>query len=283
MKKILAALVILTTLAASAQDQNGVFPVYVNDLNYVVTERHHNAGEVITTIVGAIAGEVDNADNGHLAPSVSAMVRTALSGVRRLASVNNPADATFEITGDITSIVTHSSSRTVERKDSKGKVYNSLVNSYEASVGITLTLTELATGQQWTNSFSGNTAWYEDPASEMAAFEIAVDRLRQEVVKGYNTMFPLVAHIVERGEAKKDKQKDVYIDLGDIHGVVKGMHFDVFEINTIAGRETRKKIGRLKVEEVMGDDISRCKVDKGSKEIKTALDGGAILLVTSVE
>ena len=59
---------------------------------------------------------------------------------------------------------------------------------------------------------------------------------------------------------KKDKQKTVYIDLGSREGAFAGIHMGVFIVKTIAGREARQQIGKLKVETVLGDDISLCKV-----------------------
>ena len=35
----------------------------------------------------------------------------------------------------------------------------------------------------------------------------------------------------------------------------------------------------LKVEEVLGEEVSFCKVTKGEKEVKTALDNGSTLVV----
>lgn len=66
----------------------------------------------------------------------------------------------------------------------------------------------------------------------------------------------------EAGEVKKDKQKEVFIDLGGANGVYKGLQFDVFHVKTIAGKKAHTMIGRLKIEEVQGDEISLCKVTK---------------------
>ena len=109
----------------------------------------------------------------------------------------------------------------------------------------------------------------------------ALERLTARVADYYNHLFPLHASIIEKGESKKDKQKDVYIDLGAADGVYKGQQFDVLTVATIAGREARTLIGRLKIEEIEGDDISLCKVTKGSDKIKTALDEGQTLLIVS--
>ena len=64
-------------------------------------------------------------------------------------------------------------------------------------------------------------------------------------------------------------------------GAFKGMTFNVYTVLTVADKEAKKEIGRLKITEVMGDDISLCKVTKGGVEIKQNIDSGATLLITS--
>lgn len=51
----------------------------------------------------------------------------------------------------------------------------------------------------------------------------------------------------------------------------------------IAGRETRKHIGRIRVRETLGSDISLCKVQKGGKEIKAAFDRGDAIVAISTD
>jgi hypothetical protein len=57
----------------------------------------------------------------------------------------------------------------------------------------------------------------------------------------------------------------------------------VFTVKTIAGREAKSQIGKLKIEAVQGYDISRCKVQSGGKDIKAALDAGEQLKVISID
>ena len=57
----------------------------------------------------------------------------------------------------------------------------------------------------------------------------------------------------------------------------------VYEVKTVAGREAKSQIGKLKIEEVEGSDISRCKVQSGGKDIKAALDAGQQLRVMSID
>ena len=91
------------------------------------------------------------------------------------------------------------------------------------------------------------------------------------------------ANIVEGATDKKEKQKEVYIDLGSSEGAVKGLHMGVFVVKTVAGKEARQQVGKLKIEEVEGDEISLCKVQSGGKDIKAAIDEGKQLVVLSID
>ena len=117
---------------------------------------------------------------------------------------------------------------------------------------------------------------------------IVIDRLHSDpnqmtdlLIDG--TIYPFSARIIERGTVKGEKQKELYIDLGAAHGVREGTHFDVYVIGSIGGKETRQEIGRLKVKEVKGDEVSLCKVTSGSKEVKAALDSNQQLLIISTD
>ena len=113
------------------------------------------------------------------------------------------------------------------------------------------------------------------------AMSDALAILSKRVASYYNSLFPLHASVVERGDTDKDKQKTVYIDLGSALNVTEGMQFDVYSVREIAGKEARAEIGRLKISKIMGEDISMCKVTKGDRQLKTALDNNETLVVTS--
>jgi hypothetical protein len=61
------------------------------------------------------------------------------------------------------------------------------------------------------------------------------------------------------------------------------MHFNVYSIKKIAGREARKELGRIRISEVSGDDISLCKVQRGGKDINAAIEAGETVIVVSME
>lgn len=106
------------------------------------------------------------------------------------------------------------------------------------------------------------------------AIQDALNGLSSRITVWLNNYCPLRANIIEGGATKKDKQKEVYIDLGSSEGAFVGLHMGVYEVKSIAGREAKSQIGKLKVEAVEGDDISRCKVQSGGKEIKAAIGAG---------
>lgn len=80
---------------------------------------------------------------------------------------------------------------------------------------------------------------------------------------------------------KKDKLKTAYIDLGRTSQVYEGLRLAVFKLKTIAGKEAKIEIGRVKIDEVLGDELSLVNVTKGSKEIKAVLDEGSTLVVST--
>lgn len=280
----LLALFLAGTTALFAQDNglNPIFNVNVHDLTYNVPEKKASVGNVLGTIASAVAGQTTDTDHSDKLPAINAAVKSALSSVRRLSPVDSTAaEIHYDLVGEVTKVATTTQSRTVEDKDSKGKVHKRVVTDYAADITVSLTLTNRATAEKLTRNFTGSADWLSGAESETSAINIALKKVSRAVANYFNASFPLTANIVERGTEKKDKTKEVYIDLGSYIGAYKGMHFSVYVIGSVAGRETRSRIGKLKVTDVLGDDISLCKVQSGGKDIKKAIDDAKTLLVVS--
>lgn len=265
--------------------ENGLNPIYriqFKDLVYKAPAKKTTAGSVIGVIVETAAGKVSDTHHENKVPAVNAKIKAALSDVRRIITMETSnAKHDVLISGEITNISTTTETETVETKDKKGKVHKELRTSYDATIGVTLTLTWLADGVVETHSFTskGYTGYYL--SSTEKALEDALENLREKVTSYFNGLFPISANIVERGTEKKDKQKEVYLDVGALNAVGKGMHFNVFVIGKVAGRETKTQIGKLKVTDVLGDDVCLCKVQSGGKNIKIALDENKRVLAIS--
>ena len=180
----------------------------------------------------------------------------------------------------ITNIKANSSSRTWKDKDDKTQVST----TYTGVAEVMLTLKDAKTGEVIANpSFNGQGISGSSYSTSDKAIQDALNRLSSRITMWLNKYRPLQANILEGGATKKDKQKEVYIDLGSNEGAFEGLHMAVYTIKIIAGREAKSQIGKLKIEAVEGVDISRCKVQSGGKDIKAALDAGQQLQVISID
>ena len=263
-------LAVLTTINVSAQD-NGLNPVYkvqIGDITYEKGEasKKLTASKVLGVVADVVEGRVTDIHNEEYIPLAANCVKEGLTHVRRFQTVDadEAADAKYLVTATLTDIAASRKVKTYDRKDSKGREYTETKTYYGAVVTTALNFKNLQTGEVTTSTISGR-------CSEYSLAKSADEAIR----------YPIRANIIERGREKKDKTKELYIDVGS-RFIGEDVHFDVFIIGQVAGRETRKHIGRIRVRETLGDDISLCKVQKGGKDIKAAFDNGdAIVAISS--
>ncbi|MDO4194790.1 MAG: hypothetical protein Q4D33_01420 [Prevotellaceae bacterium] len=288
MKKILLLIAALavTTFCQAQIEKNVILRVSRGEITYVQpVEKKETVGRVIGSIIkGAIGLESEP----H--PEFADNVRTAISGAigraRRLVVTDSqflegevaPDEPAFIFDGSIGSI--SCASRSVETTDDKGRKHTHM--EYRGVVTVTINIKDVHTDQiVKTVNFNGSEYDYNWIESPEKAIGNAIIRMENYITNDLNLSWPLYASIIEGNSVKKDKQKEVYIDLGEMNGAFKGMTFNVYTVKVVAGREAKREIGRLKITEVMGDDVSLCKVTKGGIDIKNALDAGAELLITS--
>lgn len=87
---------------------------------------------------------------------------------------------------------------------------------------------------------------------------------------------PVKGHILEKGVEQangKVKEKQCYVDLGSMHGVMPEMMLYV--------TENGKYKAELRIVEVLGDDICACKIVKGDSYVTKSLEKGVDMVVTS--
>ena len=281
-KTICAMFALLAVMPAVAQDPNGMQNVSVCELNYTVKEEKvSEAVQVVSAVLDVLADQVKTEQVGYV-DAVRASVIMALGNVRRFTvsdglQVPPNEDTDIIIDGIINYISTTRELKLTSNKKDK-------VPQFYAQIGVTLNLKDAATGNVINSQvFEVNKTSWSWFKSDESAIKDALESMRKRIGRYYNTAYPYSANILERGIEKKDKQKDVYIDLGSAHGLREGTHFDVYIVGSIGGKETRKQIGRLKVSAVEGDEVSRCKVSSGGKDIKAALDANKQLLIISTD
>lgn len=289
MKHSLFTLLVLFTIVNSANaqiDRNYIFRVSRGEVTYTEPQaKKATVGNVLGSIITAAAGS-NTEQHPEFADNVRNAIAGAIGNARRLNVVDGQflpgelaeGEEALTYDGSIGSISCTSQNTTT--KDDKGVSHTKI--QYRATITVTINLKDVRTDQIVKTISIGSGeydySWIETPEK---AISNAIDRMRATITHQLNLAWPMYASIVEGNRAKKDKQKEVYIDLGESMGAFKGMTFNVYTVITVAGKEAKKEIGRLKITEVMGDDISLCKVTKGGADIKQNIDAGATLLITS--
>jgi hypothetical protein len=281
-------LAVLTTINVSAQD-NGLNPVYkvqIGDITYQKGEKSKKltASKVLGAVADVVEGRVTDIHNEEYIPLAANCVKEGLTHVRRLQVVEDSeaSDAKYQVSAVLTDIAATRKVKAYDRKDSKGREYTETKTYYGAIASVALHFTNLQTGEVTTSTLSGRCSEYSLARSADEAIRSALDELSDNIYEYYNECYPIRANIIERGIEKKDKTKELYIDVGS-RFIGEDIHFDVFVVGQVAGRETRKQIGRIRVRETLGDDISLCKVQKGGKEIKAAFDRGDAIVAISTD
>lgn len=285
----LSLLLLLGCLPALAQTEVNMNPMHkvaVREMSYTPKVKKETVSSILSTLTkAAVTGESSEQQDAYV-DAVRASIVGGLSRVRRFQVIEGgfvegeiaDDEEAFYLDGTIASISTVQ--KTVVPEDKKLKSYN----EYRGQISATLMLKDIHTDAVVvTGNFNvsgSDCSWLKDADG---ALNEAIQVLTRRVARHFNLRFPLRAEIVERGEVKKEKQKEVFLNIGSAAGAYEDQRYAVQVVSTIAGKEAAHEIGSLRISEVMGDDISRCRIVSGSKEIKLALDEGKTLRAVSTE
>lgn len=140
---------------------------------------------------------------------------------------------------------------------------------FTAEVKYTLTLIDIETHQ--TLSSDIESCSYSSGSTAADALTKAIDAASDNMKKYVDRHFKISATIktLDQVDPKKGA-KTVYINIGSAAGITKGDILEVFAKVNIAGETVDKKIGEVKVQEVMSGTLSLCSVKNGGVEIKKA-------------
>jgi len=288
-KLITLAAFLCCTIIAWALDiqsnRNQTFDIVLGNVQYA----HHNeklsAGDAIgKMLTGMATGQVSVQATKYEGDVKTAIVK-GLSGAYRfryndaLLTDKSVKEGDLVVDAVITNIQSKSSSRTW--KDSKKRTQ--VTTTYTGIAETMLTIKDAKTGDVIANpTMSGKGTAGSSYSTSDQAIRDAINRMADRITDWLNKYRPIQANIIEGATAKKDKQKEVYIDLGENEGAFAGLHMSVFLVKSVAGREAKTQIGKLKIEAVEGENVSRCKVQSGGKDIKAALEAGQRLCVVSL-
>lgn len=284
------AAVLCCSITVSAQDtqtnRNQVYNIMLNNVEYTHRDEKLSAGEAVGQILSGVLTGQTSVQASKYEDDVKNAIIKGLSGAHRfryndgLAQLKDVVqEGNIVVNAVITNIQAESSTSSLKLKDD---VKTS--TTYRGIVEAMLTLKDLKTGEVIANpSFGGKGTSFSSYSTSDKAIKEAIAHFATRITAWLNKYSPLQANIIEGTAAKKDKQKEVYIDLGSSEGAYEGLHMGVFQVKKIGGREAKSQIGKLKIEAVEGDDISRCKVQSGGKDIKAAIDEGEKLRVISID
>lgn len=286
MRMFVMAALFCCAIASNAQiERNQVYNIFLGEVRYSNPNDRLSSTDALSQIMRAAATGKAKVQ----APEYQEVVKTAVvNGLSRAyryrLSERQPqfgdASEVGNLVADVNITNIAASSETSSYKDKNGKTHFS--TKYTGEVDVTITLTDVGTGDVLgTPSFSASGHSSSATPSQEEAFRSGMGLFVNRITNWLNQTLPLQANIIEGNAVKKEKQKTVYIDLGTREGAVAGIHFVVYVVKTVAGREARLQIGKLKIESVQGEDISLCKVQSGGKDIKKALEAGETLLVIS--
>lgn len=270
-------------MVAQTNSLNVMKTVVFNNLTYQLPEPKKGVGAVLGTVASAlITKQITEQQTGYREALRAAIVKGVSQGHRiKLMDGTGMDQADWYVDATVTNISTTQKVETYKDKDGKDqtKTY------YKAHVGVTLHVKSVETNQVLASPMFSlsdyDCSWIE---TTEGALNNAFHTLADRITTYFDRWMPLHANIVEGARDKKDKQKEVYIDLGNYtKGMYTGLRFGVYTTKMVAGKEARKQIGRLKVIDIEGGEISLCKVQSGGKDIKAALDAGTPLLVISNE
>ena len=290
-KNLLAAFLCCTIITTSAQavapDRKRTYNIVLNNVQYTHRDEKMSAGEAVGAVLSGVLTGQTSVEATKYESDVKAAIIKGLSGAHRfhyndgLVQVSDFAEeGNIAVNALITNINASSSSRTW--KDKEDKVH--VDTYYRGEVEAVLTLKDIKTGEVIANpTVRGRGSSTSMFSTSDQAVKNAIDILSGSITRWLNNYKPITANFVEAGAVKKDKQKEVFIDYGSREGAYKGMHMGIYQLYTIKGKPGKSLLGKLRIEEVAGEDLSRCKVTSGSKDIKEAIDNGQTLVVMSLD
>lgn len=261
---------------ASAQEShNATVILKVGEFSYV--KKQTTVGTVLSTAVNVLATNTIYIQDESYIPLLQATFEDAASSLGRITLLGNDATdkaADEAAPGIKVDCQVNEMGYTTDIPSKK----NISMGTICGHIDCLLQIKDIHTGELL-ESKSFKRDGYEFTTE--AAIKDACKSIRKDFRKYLNSRYPLTGNILEKGLTKKDKVKELYINLGKDQQVQKNMTFIVYEVKEVAGREVKTELGKLKVTEANDGDISLCKVTKGGDRIGDALAQEKKLLVVS--
>lgn len=247
--------------------------VTIGDITYTPKSA---ANQVVNGVVSALVSKDIPIEDESMVPMVKEAITSAVSRTLRMVPLEGaPTEEQLENSPCLKLTATITGCNVTQRLREKYMDKRILVNAY-------IYITNMKTGEVVGSQQVTGDAWESSFNTIEEAKRDAVHNFYVNLINRFNSWYPLRGHMLEKGfeKGKKQKLKEIYIDLGSNHNLGTGYDCNIYTVRRIAGRVARKYIGRGKVVEVLGEDISTVKLSRGADLIKQAFDNGAEIAVS---
>ena len=260
-KSLFIVMALVSATVANAQDNSRV-PFYMGTISY-------KSPDALSTLTGIFASKEVETEDKTAIPALEEAIKSAPSKVYRLNVRPEEAPA--------------STTEEAYRLDALlFRVMSGSANSnYTASTKCKLTLTNLKTGKvvKEKSFYMGRAGLqYTSVAQCIADVAIGVDAATEAFLLNF---FPVTGTIIQKGvEQDNGKVKDnqCYIDIAENMIAYVGMTLVAYTNDN--GKEN--EIGKIKVKEVEGEDVSMCTITSGKSKIEKAIEAGQTVYVKTV-
>jgi len=152
-----------------------------------------------------------------------------------------------------------------------------------AKVKFQLTLTDAATKQEIASTKLDSKDYGDYYIRDVTAAENNVinQGVAYATYKFLLAQYPLVVEVLDKGyEKESGKLKSIYIGMGQKENTQKNWELLIVKASDLVnnGQGKQQRIGRVRVSEVQGDDVSICRIKSGEDEIKAAIEKGEKLV-----
>ena len=269
-KTVLAAVAVLVSLGASAQDDPSKETVIINPFTHTSAVSQAACDNIRAAVLSGFA------DRGrfHIVDALTDGTLSKLYADRNVEDVvKTESEAAYKALGARKVVIGQANNVSFSqfKSDIDGKMYN------KAEVTYSLKVYNIADGAMIGSedlSVSGI-----DADSKDGAFNDAMKDLRKGMVGFVDKHFKFETYILELGEAdKKGRVKELYISGGTEMGVAKKTRFKVFLERKIGPKVTKSEIGTIVAVEVM-EGVTKCQVASGEDAIKEKFNNGDKLVV----
>lgn len=244
MKKLFTLMVMAMMLvSASAQDEK--IPVCLGRF-----KNNSNKGDVLLNTLRSVIADGLNGSRRLALVDISTLGKVPSTKNEMLKYINEKG-IPYLIEGSLNAV-------TSKKDDDK---------YYSAEVNYSITLIDTETGvTKASEAYKGTS---NTGKSDEEAITKAIGSAENRMGKFVDVYFKLAATIKELGlvDVKKGV-KTCYISIGSARGIARGQILEVFAKMEVAGEQIDKKIGELKVSEVLSPTLTLCNVKKGGLDIQ---------------